>query len=124
MDLHFEGAGGVAGQLSEHYTGGYAVLTSHQLIWVDSSASTLPGRSCSFPLSAVQEAVLHSPLLWAAPRLCIRIHTDAAGNPMHDGTYHEQVTVDASYTVEVAAHVTRAGKLPLRTLVCAGKRDL
>ena len=66
------------------------MLTSHQLIWVDSSASTLPGRSCSIPIDAVQEAVLHSPLLWAAPKLCIRVRTDGTGHPTHNGAYDEQ----------------------------------
>ena len=84
------------------------MLTSHQLMWVDSSASSLPGRSCSIPLDAVQDAVLHSPLLWAAPKLCMRMRTDAAGQPMHSGTYNEQVSKH---------HTHRRGRCACRRMV-------
>ena len=91
-DLQFEEASGVAGRLAKAYTGGYVVLTSHQLIWVDASASEqAPGRSCSIPLAAVQEASLRSPLLWAAPKLCLRVQTDAAERPLQGGAYSEEV---------------------------------
>ena len=124
VDLHFEGAGGVAGQLSEHYAGGYAVLTSNQLIWVDSSASTLPGRSCSIPLDAIQEAVLRSPLLWAAPKLCLRIRTNAAGHPMHNGTYNEQVRT-LRMLHRLGAWLTQwTCMVDILDCGCAGKRDM
>lgn len=91
-DLHFEEASGIAGSLAKVYTGGYVVLTSHQLIWVDASASEQAcGRSCSIPLAAVQEASLRSPLLWAAPKLCLRVQTDAAERPLPVGAYSEEV---------------------------------
>ena len=97
------------------------MLTSHRLIWVDSSASIQPGRSCSIPLDAVQEAILHSPLLWAAPRLCIRIRTDAAGHPMNSGTYNEQVTaiISRPWRLLRMPHGRGEGHMPLWKLWCA-----
>ncbi len=91
VDLQFSEPGGVAGAFAERYSGGYAVLTSHHIIWVDASASSLPGRSCSIPLACVKEASLRASHVFAAPKLCLQILCDAQGCPSEGGRQPEQV---------------------------------
>lgn len=91
MDLHFSEPGGVVGAFAERYSGGYAVLTSHRIIWVDASASSLPGRSCSIPLTCVKEASLWASRVFAAPKLCLQILCNARGCPTEGGIQPEQV---------------------------------
>ncbi|BDA42551.1 probable vacuolar protein-sorting-associated protein 36 at C-terminar half [Coccomyxa sp. Obi] len=91
VDLQFSEPGGVAGAFAERYSGGYAVLTSHHIIWVDASASSLPGRSCSIPLACVKEASLRASHVFAAPKLCLQILCDARGCPSEGGRQPVQV---------------------------------
>lgn len=34
--------------------GGYCVVTSHRLLWIDAAATPSPGRSCHMPLDSIQ----------------------------------------------------------------------
>lgn len=36
--------------------GGYAIITSHRLLWIDAASAPAPGRSCCLPLSMVAGA--------------------------------------------------------------------
>ncbi len=119
-DLHFEEPSSVCGTVSKQFSAGYAILTSRQLIWVESSASGQPSRSCSIPLGAVQEASLRSTLLWAPPKLCLRVQTDAAGHPVQGGTHAEEVRL-----VSYAAHTICTALLKMWTPcnACAGQHD-
>lgn len=33
--------------------GGYCVVTSHRLLWIDAAATPSPGRSCHMPLDSI-----------------------------------------------------------------------
>ena len=119
-DLHFEEPSSICGTVSKQFSAGYAILTSHQLIWVESLASGQPSRSCTIPLAAVQEASLRSTLLWAPPKLCLRVQTDAAGHPVQGGGHAEEVR-----WMSQAAHAHCATKLK-RSRSCevnAGQHD-
>jgi hypothetical protein len=91
VDLHFAELGGVQGCQSEKYSGGYAVLSSHNLLWVDASASGTPGRSCSLPLACIKEATLRASHVFATPKLCVHVLCDAQGQPRPGSQHSEQV---------------------------------
>lgn len=91
VDLQFTEPGGVPGCFAERYSGGYAVLSSHYLIWVD--ASSLPGRSCRIPLASVTEASLRASHVFAALKLCMHVLCDGQGCPRPGGQQTEQVNL-------------------------------
>jgi hypothetical protein len=35
---------------------GYAVVTSHRVLWIDAGASPAPGRSCCLPLESIHSS--------------------------------------------------------------------
>ncbi|WIA08844.1 hypothetical protein OEZ85_008265 [Tetradesmus obliquus] len=57
VDLEFEGIGGTEGcQTADRYQNGYAVVTSHRVLWIDAGARPAPGRSCCLPLESIHSS--------------------------------------------------------------------
>ena len=60
---------------------GFAILTTHRLIWVDAARAPAPGASCFVYLSAVESVQLRASHAWRSPKLRVRVHLDHQGRP-------------------------------------------
>ena len=101
VDLQFEGAGGTSSTQKPHHEvrlcpacscrngadvtqpslqDGYAVVTTHRLLWIDAAAAPSAGASCSLPLAAVQHVQLKGRMLakmpLGTPKIHITVRTD------------------------------------------------
>ncbi|GBF96332.1 hypothetical protein Rsub_09402 [Raphidocelis subcapitata] len=86
VDVEFEGSGAVEGEApADRYQGGYAIVTSHRLLWIDAASAPSPGRSCALHLAAVQSAVKRAQYgfnpLAPKVRLELRVHINAEARP-------------------------------------------
>ena len=113
VDLQFHGRGGVQGQLSQRYTGGYVVLTTHNLVWLDAAAGPQPGRSCMLPLQAITSAALRASHMLAQAKLCVQVSTDWQGRPSHDGQQSTEVRLCKHYHYSSMHTTLRDVALPL-----------
>eukprot|EP00775_Hariotina_reticulata_P005632 gene5632-5871_t len=86
VDLEFEGHGGMQScQTAERYQGGYAVVTSQRLIWIDSAASPAAGRSCHLALDCIHSTRKHVQyglnLMNPKVRLEVKVYVDLSAKP-------------------------------------------
>lgn len=55
------------------------MLTSHRLLWVDTSASPNQGNSCQLPLGAVSEVQFKASMLLRSPKIRVITFVDEHG---------------------------------------------
>ena len=55
---------------------GRAVLTTHRLMWIDSSVSPSQGSSIQLPLSAVHEVHLKASMMLRSPKIRVFVYVD------------------------------------------------
>lgn len=60
---------------------GCVKLTSHRLLWLDTSAFPNQGKSCQLPLSAVSEVQLKASMMLRSPKIRILTFVDEHGKP-------------------------------------------
>ena len=93
VDVQFHARGGVQGHLSQKYTGGYLVLTTQNLVWIDSAAGPQPGKSCVFPLHAITSVALRASHMLAQAKICMQLSLDWQGRPSQDGPLSTEVSL-------------------------------
>ncbi|KAI8473427.1 MAG: EAP30/Vps36 family-domain-containing protein [Monoraphidium minutum] len=86
VDIEFEGGARVDGEeAAPRYEGGYAIVTSHRVIWIDAAAAPRPGRSCALPVGSLHAASkrIQYGLNIMAPkvRVELRVYVDADSRP-------------------------------------------
>ena len=60
---------------------GRATLTSHRLLWTDTTASPEQGSSCQVPLSAVHEVLLKASMMLRSPKIRVFVYVDEHSKP-------------------------------------------
>lgn len=60
---------------------GRATLTSHRLLWTDTTASPEQGSSCQVPLSAVHEVQLKASMMLRSPKIRVFVYVDEHSKP-------------------------------------------
>lgn len=92
VDVQFHDRGGVQGQMSQKYTGGYVVLTTHNLVWIEAAAGVQPGISCVLPLHAITSVALRASHMLAQAKICMQVSLDRQGRPSQDGPLSTEVS--------------------------------
>lgn len=82
VDLQFDGTGGPPGQLKAKHEDGYAVLTTHRLLWLDAAKAPAAGASCSLPLSAVQHVHSKASHIFGTPKLRVQVFVNEDRKPV------------------------------------------
>lgn len=105
---------------SMHLQGGYAVVTSHRLLWIDASATPSPGRSCHMPLDSIhsfQKRVQYS-LNLMNPK--VRVEVKLFVDRHFKVTNSKQHVVTALPTTPGTAHIVQpaCGLLHISTVIC------
>ncbi|KAL3160840.1 hypothetical protein ABBQ38_009245 [Trebouxia sp. C0009 RCD-2024] len=81
---------------------GRAILTSHRLIWADTSAFPRQGCSCQVPLSTVHEVQLKASMMLRSPKLRVHVYLDEHSKPAQD----QKGSVRVEQLKLVAPHMT------------------
>ncbi|KAK9803478.1 hypothetical protein WJX73_006449 [Symbiochloris irregularis] len=85
VDMQFEGSGGPPGQLKPKHEDGYAVLTTHRLMWIDSARAPAAGASCGLSLSCVQHVQSKASHIFGTPKLRAQVHVSRDNTPVPGG---------------------------------------
>ena len=61
---------------------GFAILTTHRLIWVDAAKAPAAGASCYLSLASVESLEVSATKVWTQNKLRIRVHLDSQRQPL------------------------------------------
>ena len=81
---------------------GCATLTTHRLLWMDTSAFPNPGSSCQLPLSAVSEVQLKASMMLRSPKIRVLTFVDEHGKVAPGEALHPRL----QQSFEATSHAT------------------
>eukprot|EP00798_Chlamydomonas_sp_ICE-L_P017813 gene17813-24191_t len=107
VDLEFTASGGLPGQEADAYKGGYVILTSQRLIWMDASATAgsaaVPGsegprqggRSCHLPVASIKSCTKKTSVSFKSKvRLKLEVCCNYERKPVDaEGQFHQLLTL-------------------------------